>query len=47
MVVPERFRNHFGCHPWEGLLVSSCVVPSGVGLRAGNTVGALVGFSSF
>jgi len=46
MGVPERFGNHFGCPPKEGLWVSSCVVPSVVGLRAGNMVGALVGFSA-
>ena len=45
--VPGRFGNHFGCPPKEGLWVSSCLVPSGVALRAGNTVGALVGFSAF
>ena len=39
-----RFGNHFECDPQEGLWFSSCVVPSRVGLRAGNTVGALVGF---
>jgi hypothetical protein len=47
MVVPGRFGNHFGCPPQLGLWVSSFVVPSGVGLQAGNTVGALVGFSAF
>ena len=41
-----RFGNHFECDPQEGLWFSSCVVPSRVGLRAGNTVGALVGFSA-
>jgi len=46
MGVPERFGNHFGCPPKEGLWVSSCVVPSRFGCRAGNTVGALVGFSA-
>ena len=45
-IVPGRFGNHFGCRSQEGLWVSSCVVPSRVGLRAGNTVGALVGFSA-
>ena len=44
--VPGRFGNHFECDPQEGLWFSSCVVPSRVGLRAGNTVGALVGFSA-
>ena len=46
MGVPERFGNHFGCPPKEGLWVSSFVVPSRVGLRAGTTVGATVGFSA-
>jgi len=46
MGVPERFGNHFGCPPKEGLWVSSFVVPSRVGLRAGNMVDALVGFSA-
>jgi hypothetical protein len=45
--VPGRFGNHFGCHPREGLWASSCVVPSGGGFRAGNTVGTLVGFLAF
>ena len=43
-IVPGRFGNHFGCGSQEGLWVSSCVVPSRVGLRAGNTVGTIVGF---
>jgi len=46
MGVPERFGNHFGCPPKEGLWVSAFVVPSRVGLRAGNMVDALVGFSA-
>ena len=41
-----RFGNHFGCRPRGGLWFSSLFVPSRVGLRAGNTVGALVGFSA-
>ena len=45
-IVPGRFGNHFGCRSRESLWVSFCVVPSRVGLRAGNTVGTLVGFSA-
>ena len=39
------FGNHFGCRP-GGLWFSSLFVPSRVGLRVGNAVGALVGFSA-
>ena len=46
MVVPGRFGNHFGCPPQGGQWISSFVVPSRVGLQAGNTMGALVGFSA-
>ena len=41
-----RFGNHFGYCPWEALWFSSLFVPSRVGLRVGNAVGALVGFSA-
>ena len=46
MVVPGRLGNYFGFPPEEGLWVFSFAVPSRVGLQAGNTVGALVGFSA-
>ena len=42
--LPERFGNHVGRRPRVGLWLSSLFVPSRVGLRAGNTVGATVGF---
>ena len=42
--LPERFGNHVGRHARVGLWFSSLFVPSRVGLRAGNTVGATVGF---
>ena len=44
--VPGRFENYFGFPPLEGLWVFSFAVPSRVGFRPGNTVGALVGFSA-
>ena len=42
--LPERFGNHVGRRPRVDLWLSSLFVPSRVGLRDGNTVGATVGF---
>ena len=44
--VPGSFTNHFGFPPQVDLWASSFAVPSRVDFRAGNTVGALVGFSA-
>ena len=46
MGAPGMLGNHFDFPPLVRLWFSSFVVPSRVGLRAGNMVDALVGFSA-
>jgi len=46
MGAPGMLGNHFDFPPLVRLWFSSFVVPSRVGFRAENAVGALVGFSA-